>query len=120
MSLDWSDFPDAPAPGTLICSLGSLPGDGVLSLDLGEFPVLVSRVGAAVTVFVNACPHQFLPLDHRGGVISADGRRLICSNHQAAFDRVTGIGVGGLGTGCALTVVPTEQVGGDLRVAAVG
>jgi nitrite reductase/ring-hydroxylating ferredoxin subunit len=117
MDLAWDDFPDAPASGTTICDRLAVAENEVLSLSLGDFPVLISNLNGQITVFVNACPHQFLPLDQRGDVISANGARLICSNHHAEFDRETGTGVAGEGVGCRLAVVPTAQSRGVILVA---
>lgn len=116
MDLAWDDFPDAPASGDVICSTGDVADGVVISLSLGDYPVLVSRRNGAVVVFVNACPHQFLPLDQRGNIISANGSRLICSNHHAEFDRDTGKGLEGEGIGCRLSLVPTTERDGMIVV----
>lgn len=80
-------------------------------LSLGEFPVLVVKDDNGTRAFVNACPHQFLPLDTRGDVLGADGTRLICTNHDAVFDAQTGQGVSGFGLNCALSPIPLKQNG---------
>lgn len=88
-----------------------------MSLLIGRFPVLVAAVDGAARVYVNACPHQFLPLDQRSSsLLSADGTRLMCSNHQAEFDLETGTGKAGFGLGCALSRVPVHLRGGGLHV----
>ena len=57
--------------------------------------------------YVNACPHQYLPLDHRGSnVLSADGAVLRCTNHSAGFRVRDGVGVEGLGQDCVLDAIP--------------
>ncbi|MDR6264812.1 MULTISPECIES: Rieske 2Fe-2S domain-containing protein [Rhodobacterales] len=112
MTLDWTDFPDAPAAGTPLCADNAL-GRGVTALTLGEFPVLVLKDDGGTRAFVNACPHQFLPLDSRGDVLGADGTRLICTNHDAVFDAQTGQGVSGFGLNCALSPIPLKQRGSD-------
>jgi nitrite reductase/ring-hydroxylating ferredoxin subunit len=117
MDLAWDDFPDAPASGDVICSDSDVAEGDVLSLALGDYPVLISRLDGVVAVFVNACPHQFLPLDQRGDIISANVRRLMCSNHQAEFDRTTGEGLAGEGLGCRLTKLPIEARDGSIIVA---
>ncbi len=117
--LTWQDFPDAPASGHQICAVADIPRDGVLSLSLEGYPVLVVIDGATPKVFVNACPHQFLPLDQRSNsILSADGRRLMCSNHQAEFDIADGTGARGFGLGACLAVVPTHLQGEYLHVGA--
>lgn len=117
MTLDWTDFPDAPAPGTKLCDAVDLPDTGVLSLAISDFPVLLMRVAGAPRAFVNACPHHFLPLDLRGpGLLSADGQHLLCSNHSAMFRADDGLGVAGEGIGCALSLIPLETRGAGIFI----
>ena len=107
MSNAWQSYPGAPVPGTRICHLDDVADAGLLPVEIGGFGLLVLRQARDVRAFVNACPHQYLPLDYRSGsILSADGARLICSNHEANFDAVTGEGLGGLVQGCNLDMVP--------------
>jgi len=109
MSLKWHDYPGAPAPGSMICDVKAIPETGILSTRIGGFPVLVLHNANRTHVFVNACPHQFLPLDQRSNsILSSDGLRLMCSNHSAEFDIETGKGTKGFGTGCQLVEVPSS------------
>lgn len=113
--MSWRDFPRAPAPGTVLCRRDAVAG--ALSLNLNGFPVLVVESPAGLRAYVNACPHQFLPLDHRApGVLSADGARLICSSHQAMFDAATGEVLGGPAPDC-LDVIPLCLRDGILHIA---
>jgi nitrite reductase/ring-hydroxylating ferredoxin subunit len=62
--------------------------DAEVSLvDHDEFgPIVVVHSGVQVRAFRNLCPHQWLPLTYRSpNILSADGRRLRCSNHGAEF-----------------------------------
>lgn len=118
----WTDYASAPPPGTEVAPLVTL-GEGATALTVetakGRFPLIVVRRGRAVHGFVNACPHQYLPLDYRGGaILSADGARLMCSSHGAAFDAATGEGVEGPGLGCALDPVPLQVAGETVRISA--
>jgi len=80
---------------------------GTHSLDIDGFPIMIFRSNDGMHAFVNACPHQFLPLDYRSPtVLSADKTKLICSNHDATFDVTTGEGLGGYGKGCELDKIP--------------
>ncbi|MFD2816250.1 Rieske (2Fe-2S) protein [Paracoccus aerius] len=93
----WTDYSSAPAPGTRVCPLAQVAG--VLSLsvvtDKGSFPLLVTQAGG-LRAYVNACPHQYLPLDYRSDqLLSADGTMLMCSAHGARFDISTGAALGG-------------------------
>ncbi len=93
--MHYTDFPEAPASGTVLCEIDDIAG-GLHSACLGGFAYLVLDSADGPRAYVNACPHQFLPLDHRGDqVVGADGR-LLCTNHNAAFDAQTGEGGGWL------------------------
>ena len=75
----WTDYSSAPAPGTVVCDAPQ--ADGVLSLSVttarGSFPMLVVRTEGGLHAYVNACPHQYLPLDWRSSqLVSADGTML--------------------------------------------
>lgn len=109
----WTDYSTAPAPGTPVCEAAQVKG--VLSLsvttDRGAFPMLVLWTGGVLRAYVNACPHQYLPLDWRSGqLVSADGTMLICSAHGARFDIRTGAVVEG--AECGLDAVPVRVVEG--------
>ncbi|AXC49203.1 (2Fe-2S)-binding protein [Paracoccus suum] len=83
--MSWRDWPRAPAAGTILCPLAAVAPTA--SLDLDGFPVLLVQGAGGLAGYVNACPHQYLPLDFHGpNVLSEDGARLICSAHQACFD----------------------------------
>jgi len=113
----WRDFPGAPAEGKRICSADLVPQTGVTSFDLDGFPILLVASAEGLRAYVNACPHQYLPLDWRSGnILSADGATLRCSNHDAGFDACTGQGVDGLGQGCALDPVPVGISDGWLLI----
>ncbi len=119
MTLKWYDFPGAPVPGSEICQLSDIPEQGVLSIMLGEFPLLVLKHLNVVRVFVNACPHQFLPLDLRSdSILSTDGLRLMCSNHQAEFRILDGKSTSGPAKGCRLVEIPANTTTDRLIVAA--
>lgn len=110
----WQRYRSAPSPGTRVVETNALPDHGHLSVtvesDRGRFPLLVIRLGdGELRAYVNACPHQFLPLDQRGSrLLNEDGEQLRCTNHDAVFATRSGEGVGGLGLGCALDPVPVR------------
>ncbi|MDT0684466.1 Rieske 2Fe-2S domain-containing protein [Roseicyclus sp. F158] len=119
MSGAWRAIPSAPEPGARICLEAEMTGP-VHGCDLGGFPVLLVRSAGGLRAYVNACPHQHLPLDWRSsGILSPDGVSLRCSNHDARFDAATGEGTGGYGAGCALIQVPIEIRGGEVIVGGV-
>lgn len=121
MSDAWRKYRGAPADGTELCRLDAIPEPGTLGLSVAGFPVLLARSGALLRAYVNACPHQYLPLDHTGDrLISADGTVLRCTNHSAGFRLADGEGVEGLGLGCALDAIPVVVDAGGMVVIAGG
>lgn len=117
MAEAWQTYPNAPQPGQRVCALSDLTA-AVLSVDLNGFPLILIQSSAGLRGYVNACPHQYLPLDWRSSrILSADGALLRCSNHDAGFDATTGEGVDGLGTGCALDPVPLRVDGDSIVIA---
>jgi nitrite reductase/ring-hydroxylating ferredoxin subunit len=111
MTQAWQQYRSAPALGTRLVRLDELAVGTTHSLTLqgekGSFPVLIVRLEDALLGYVNACPHQYLPLDQRGPrILSQDGESLRCTNHDAIFSSRTGEGTGGLGLGCELDPVP--------------
>ncbi|MCE8016016.1 Rieske 2Fe-2S domain-containing protein [Halomonas sp. MCCC 1A17488] len=113
MTQAWQQYRSAPAPGTRLVRLDDIaPGDTsslTLQSERGSFPLLLVRLDDALFGYVNACPHQFLPLDQRGRrVLSQDGEQLRCTNHDATFSARSGEGTGGLGLGCTLDPVPVS------------
>lgn len=116
--MSWKDYRGAPEPGTPLASAADVPEGGTLCVTLGPFPVVLARGAAGLRAFVNACPHQYLPLDHKGDrLLSADGATLRCTNHSAGFDAESGEGTEGLGQGCALDAIPVVEADGVIRVA---
>ncbi|WP_394426461.1 Rieske (2Fe-2S) protein [Vreelandella stevensii] len=91
----WHNYSNAPQAGAIICSSneikeGNTHHFNIISKD-GAFPVIATRIEGAVHCYVNACPHQHLPLNYRSdNIISSDKNRLLCSVHGAAFDSKTG------------------------------
>jgi Fe-S cluster biogenesis protein NfuA/nitrite reductase/ring-hydroxylating ferredoxin subunit len=61
--------------------LGEIPEGGVLPLTLAEHSLLLSRSGASVSCFENACAHLGMPLD--AGEIS--GGVITCPHHGFRF-----------------------------------
>lgn len=117
MSDAWQEFPGAPDPGTRICALGDIAGNSQ-GFDLDGFPLIIVRSADGLRAYVNACPHQFLPLDWRSDkIVSGDGKLLRCSNHDAGFDACTGQGVDGFGAGCALDPIPLHVTDDNIFIA---
>lgn len=104
---DWKSYPNAPVHRTEICKLSDINNPGTMTIDLDCFPLLLVRQGEQLYAYVNACPHQYLPLDYKGNrLLSSDGKKLRCTNHSASFAIETGEGIEGFGIGCNLDIVP--------------
>ncbi|RCV86564.1 Rieske (2Fe-2S) protein [Billgrantia montanilacus] len=113
MTQAWQQYRSAPALGTRLARLDEVNVGSTHSLTLkcekGSFPLLLVRLDDTLLGYVNACPHQYLPLDQRGSrIISRDGETLRCTNHDASFSSRTGEGIGGFGVGCKLDPVPVS------------
>jgi nitrite reductase/ring-hydroxylating ferredoxin subunit len=118
MSDAWKSYSGAPSEGTFICPLQDVPDDNTLCLEINGFPVLLLRRGDDIRAFVNACPHQYLPLNHKGvRLMSADKTILRCTNHSAGFRADTGEGVEGFGIGECLDAIPVTLDNGMISVA---
>lgn len=114
MSDSWKSWSGAPLPGSRLCSRKEIPDGGTLCLLQEEFPIVLVRRGDRIKAYVNACPHQYLPLNHRSEkLLSADGAILRCSNHNAGFSSDTGEGVEGLGIGACLDSIPVQVDASD-------
>ena len=111
----WKSYPGAPTEGVVICPLEEAADREATCLEVDGFPLVILRQGDTVTAFVNACPHQYLPLNHKSDrLLSADGAKIRCSNHSAGFDAATGEGVEGLGLGACLDPVPVSVSRGQI------
>lgn len=120
MSEAWTSYTGAPAVGSSVCAVDAVPDGGTYCVQLDGFPLVLVRVAGALRAYVNACPHQYLPLNHKGDkLISADKTILRCTNHSAGFSVETGEGVEGLGLGACLDPVPVHMAGGQVFIADV-
>lgn len=114
--MHYTDFPDAPQAGAVICASSDVSEGGYINANIGAFEMLVFG-GETPHVYVNACPHQFLPLDHNGtAILGEDGKTILCTNHSAVFDKETGIGTEGMAVGCNLVKVPVSIQGDNIIV----
>lgn len=117
MSEAWTSYTGAPAVGSSVCAVDAVPDGGTYCVQLDGFPLVLVRVAGALRAYVNACPHQYLPLNHKGDkMISADKTILRCTNHSAGFSVETGEGVEGLGLGACLDPVPVHMADGQVFV----
>jgi len=114
----WTDYRTAPPAGTFVCDADVIATvhTVVVTSERGSFPMILLRDGDDLRAYVNACPHQYLPLDYRGtNLLSADGTKLLCTAHGASFDKRTGEVI--QGADCGLDVVPIAIRGRDVIIA---
>jgi nitrite reductase/ring-hydroxylating ferredoxin subunit len=115
--MSWTDYPSAPPAGTLVCQGYEVTSvmTRLIETTAGTFPLLLLRSPMGLRAYVNACPHQYLPLDYRSqSLLSADGARLMCSAHGAQFDAETGEVL--TGAECGLDAVPVIEVDGLILI----
>ena len=118
MSDAWKSYRGAPSVGTVLCRKNAAEEGTVVCLEIDGFPILLVQQGEKLRAYVNACPHQFLPLDHKGNrLLSEDGKVIRCTNHGAGFSVETGEGIEGLGIGECLDSIPVV-ISGDAVVIA--
>ena len=121
MRAAWQSYRGAPEVGAQVCALSDIPEDNTLCLEISGFPLLLVSLGETLRAYVNACPHQYLPLDHKGEkLISADKTILRCTNHSAGFSVETGKGVEGLAIGECLDPVPVYVEQGIVIIGTAG
>jgi len=106
----WTEYPSAPVSGSVVTHISTL-SQGANTLHVkshkGNFPLIVLLTDKQITGYVNACPHQYLPLDYRSNIIlNASGDKLMCSAHGAMFDSKSGAGLNDIAQGCHLDAVP--------------
>jgi nitrite reductase/ring-hydroxylating ferredoxin subunit len=103
-----------------LCRLDDIPDNGATGFPGGPgyTPGLIAvRLGAAVRVYENACPHIGTPLDWiPNRFFSTDGRHLICATHGAAFLPATGECISGPCRGEFLTVIGSDVRDGMVLV----
>lgn len=108
--------------GVTLCALDDIadPGARNFVLEIGgrHFHGFVVRRGAAVTGFVDACPHMGLPLAQKlDDYLTGDASLIQCDWHGALFRPEDGVCVGGPCQGQALRPWPVEIVGALLKTA---
>ncbi|UXZ54198.1 Rieske 2Fe-2S domain-containing protein [Halomonas sp. 7T] len=91
----WRNYANAPQAGATVCPSNHIEEGTTRCLEIisndEPFPVIVTRIDGDIYCYVNACPHQHLPLNYRSNsIISSDKNRLLCSAHGAVFDSKTG------------------------------
>ena len=83
-----------------LCRVEELARTGARSVVLGDSPdtldVLVVQTAEGRRAYINACPHQFIPLEtFPDWVFTDDREHLVCSGHGALFVPESGFCVEG-------------------------
>ena len=102
-----------------LCHAQELQKTGARSIVLGEVPntldVLVIERGGVRRAYINACPHQFIPLEtFPDWVFTEDREHLVCTGHGALFVPETGLCVEGPCEGDALTPLKILEKDGEI------
>jgi nitrite reductase/ring-hydroxylating ferredoxin subunit len=102
-----------PPDGTPLGFLAGFADGDATAIDYRHdgrtFPMLLFRRGHAIRLYLNACPHNGLPLTFRSpSIVSADGTRLLCSNHGAQFSVDDGRALACIADDCALITIPAH------------
>jgi anthranilate 1,2-dioxygenase ferredoxin component len=95
---------------TRVCSITDFPGEGKLSLRVGEWQVLVVKDEDRFFAYNDCCPHQAARLS--GGRIRRGS--LMCPLHGARFEISTGRCIGGPYS--PLLSMPVRDQGGFVEV----
>lgn len=117
--LDWGDLDEGLTDAEVLVDKGAASEGrpAVFSFvrrgqTLGGLVVLTA---AGPRAFVNRCPHVPYALDFGDGDVLHEGA-IVCANHGARFDPVSGRCVWGPARGRGLEVLPLEDVGHAWRV----
>jgi nitrite reductase/ring-hydroxylating ferredoxin subunit len=91
----WHNGDNALQEGAVICSSKKIQEGKANCMEIisnhKAFPIILTRIDGEAYCYINACPHQYLPLNYRSkGIISSDRNHLLCSAHGAIFDIKTG------------------------------
>ena len=109
-------------PNTFLCRLGDLDatdGKDIVIDDAGvRIGVFVVRWNGNVHGYLNSCPHARLPLNWKDDSFFDLSRNyLLCANHGAFFDVVSGACVRGPCKGQSLRPVPIRIEGDSILTA---
>jgi nitrite reductase/ring-hydroxylating ferredoxin subunit len=117
--MSWREHRCAPAQGTLLCRMDSVPDGACKELRYGEgdglFSLLLHRRGAGIRAYVNSCPHFSLPLNaHPDKFLLLADARIMCAWHCAVFRLDDGRCIAGPAQGTGLEPVPVAVVDGQI------
>lgn len=105
-------------------AVSAIPDGGAIGAAVAvgdqEVPLILTRRGESVSVFVNRCPHVGVGLDWvPGRFMDPDGRLLQCAMHGAQFRPADGFCVAGPCAGQSLIPLPARVSHGHLWLEAL-
>ena len=105
-----------PKSGITLCALDEIPDPGAVGIELDNGgDILIARLGATLSAYVNECPHQGTPLEtFPNRFLTRDKQHLLCSPHGARFRIDNGICVRGPCKGEALRPIRIKISGGKV------
>jgi len=117
--MGWQQHRHAPAPGSLLCKIDTVPDGACKELRFGQgdsaFGLLLYRRGTQLRAYVNICPHFGLPLNARADeFLLYNGGLLMCAHHSAVFRLDDGKCVDGLPPSEHLDPVPVQLIGDEI------
>lgn len=102
-----------------VCDASDLPGGGSREFRVEGISGFALRTRGQLVAFVNACPHQLLALNWRPhDFLDAARQHIVCANHGAVFDPVSGACIAGPCAGTMLQPWPVREMNGRIEVTA--
>jgi nitrite reductase/ring-hydroxylating ferredoxin subunit len=119
--MGWREHRYAPASGTLLCRVDSIPEGACKELRFGDgedaLSLLVYRGAFGIRVYVNKCPHFSLPLNARPDrFLLLQGAQIMCAFHCAIFRLDDGHCIAGPAEGMGLQRVPVTVIDGGIQL----
>lgn len=104
---------------TVLCRLDDLEATGAKELTVNDAglkrAIFVVRHEGGVKAYFNACPHARLPLNSQPDrFLDLGGSFLVCVNHGAHFDVLSGLCFRGVCKGARLTSFPVRLEGDNV------
>lgn len=106
--------------GQVLCRLDELPDGGArgfLPNQRREDRLFAVRRGDQVFVYLNSCPHNWVPLDWaKDKFLACPGGEIVCFAHGAHFAVGSGVCTSGVCEGEKLIPVPVQVIDGEIRI----
>ena len=76
----WRNYANAPKEGAIICPSNVIKEGKAHYMEMmsndESFPVIATRLNGRIYCYVNACPHQYLPLNYQKLILTHFGMTL--------------------------------------------